>query len=223
MTCLWGRCRRRGTRRRGACGRARRRRRPRLGGSCRGGFDGVGPVEHATTSRVAAVATAIMAPDRRPGSRVVGVSGTRRRYLLDLGGSRRPRRRPRDPSSSTSTPVWTTPAPCSSRRHTPALDLRAVTCVGGNAPVDAVVRNTLTVLEAAARSDVPVARGADRSSARAPDGRPARPWRGRHGRPRLACPDPAARPPARGGACCATRASPPPTRARRSRSCRRRR
>ena len=48
------------------------------------GSDGVGPVEHATTSRVAAVATAIMAPDRRPGSRVVGVSGTRRRYLLDL-------------------------------------------------------------------------------------------------------------------------------------------
>ncbi|NUR15506.1 MAG: nucleoside hydrolase [Dermatophilaceae bacterium] len=44
----------------------------------------------------------------------------------------------------------------------PALDLRAVTCVGGNAPVDDVVRNTLTVLETAGRADVPVARGAER-------------------------------------------------------------
>ncbi len=44
----------------------------------------------------------------------------------------------------------------------PALDLRAVTCVGGNAAVDAVVANTLTVLDAAGRADVPVARGADR-------------------------------------------------------------
>jgi pyrimidine-specific ribonucleoside hydrolase len=46
-------------------------------------------------------------------------------------------------------------------RH-PALDLRAVTCVGGNAPVDDVVTNTLTALEAAGRLDVPVARGAVR-------------------------------------------------------------
>jgi pyrimidine-specific ribonucleoside hydrolase len=44
----------------------------------------------------------------------------------------------------------------------PALDLRAVSCVGGNAPVDDVVRNTLTVLETAGRADVPVARGAER-------------------------------------------------------------
>ena len=44
----------------------------------------------------------------------------------------------------------------------PDLDLRAVTCVGGNASVDAVVGNTLTVLEAAGRLDVPVARGAAR-------------------------------------------------------------
>jgi pyrimidine-specific ribonucleoside hydrolase len=43
-----------------------------------------------------------------------------------------------------------------------ALDLRAVTCVGGNAAVDAVVSNTLTVLDAAGRQDVPVARGAER-------------------------------------------------------------
>lgn len=42
----------------------------------------------------------------------------------------------------------------------PALDLRAVTCVGGNAPLDAVVVNTLTVLDAAERPDVPVAAGA---------------------------------------------------------------
>jgi len=44
----------------------------------------------------------------------------------------------------------------------PGLDLRAVTCVGGNAPVDDVVSNTLTVLDAAGRPDVVVARGADR-------------------------------------------------------------
>jgi pyrimidine-specific ribonucleoside hydrolase len=44
-------------------------------------------------------------------------------------------------------------------RH-PELDLRAVTCVGGNVGIDDVVRNTLTVLDAAGRPDVPVARGA---------------------------------------------------------------
>lgn len=44
----------------------------------------------------------------------------------------------------------------------PGLDLRAVTCVAGNADVDQVVRNTLAVLHAAGRPDVPVARGAAR-------------------------------------------------------------
>jgi pyrimidine-specific ribonucleoside hydrolase len=44
----------------------------------------------------------------------------------------------------------------------PSLDLKAVTCVGGNAPVDAVVANTLTVLDAAERPDVVVGRGASR-------------------------------------------------------------
>jgi inosine-uridine nucleoside N-ribohydrolase len=44
----------------------------------------------------------------------------------------------------------------------PGLDLRAVTCVAGNAAVDQVVRNTLTVLAAAGASAVPVARGAER-------------------------------------------------------------
>ena len=44
-------------------------------------------------------------------------------------------------------------------RH-PDLDLKAVTCVGGNVGIDQVVINTLTVLEAAERPDVPVARGA---------------------------------------------------------------
>ncbi|MEP6631786.1 MAG: nucleoside hydrolase [Lapillicoccus sp.] len=42
------------------------------------------------------------------------------------------------------------------------LDLLAVTCVGGNAPLADVVRNTLTVLDAAGRPDVLVAAGADR-------------------------------------------------------------
>ena len=44
----------------------------------------------------------------------------------------------------------------------PALDLRAVTCVGGNAPLPDVVRNTCSVLATAGRMDVPVAAGADR-------------------------------------------------------------
>lgn len=42
----------------------------------------------------------------------------------------------------------------------PDLDLRAVTCVGGNAPLPDVVRNTLTVLEACAHTSVPVGAGA---------------------------------------------------------------
>jgi pyrimidine-specific ribonucleoside hydrolase len=44
----------------------------------------------------------------------------------------------------------------------PGLQLRGVTCVGGNAGVDDVVRNTLKVLDTAGRTDVPVARGAAR-------------------------------------------------------------
>jgi pyrimidine-specific ribonucleoside hydrolase len=43
----------------------------------------------------------------------------------------------------------------------PAVELRAVTCVGGNAPLAAVVSNTLTVLDAAQRPDVVVAAGAE--------------------------------------------------------------
>jgi inosine-uridine nucleoside N-ribohydrolase len=46
-------------------------------------------------------------------------------------------------------------------RH-PDLDLLAVSCVGGNAPLSDVVANTLTVLDAAGRPDVVVAAGADR-------------------------------------------------------------
>src|SRR5450631_141573 len=44
----------------------------------------------------------------------------------------------------------------------PQVELRAVTCVSGNASVDDVVRNTLKVLDVAGRPDVPVARGAPR-------------------------------------------------------------
>ena len=44
----------------------------------------------------------------------------------------------------------------------PDVQLRAVTCVGGNTSVDNVVRNTLKVLDVAGRADVPVARGAAR-------------------------------------------------------------
>ncbi len=60
-------------------------------------------------------------------------------------------------------------------RH-PGLDLRAVTCVAGNADVDQVVANTITVLDVAGRDDVPVARGATR-----PLLEPARPARHVHG------------------------------------------
>lgn len=44
----------------------------------------------------------------------------------------------------------------------PRLDLRAVTCVGGNTDVAQVTRNTLAVLEIAGREDIPVGRGAER-------------------------------------------------------------
>ena len=44
----------------------------------------------------------------------------------------------------------------------PDVELRAVTCVGGNASVDEVVSNTLKVLDIAGCGDVPVARGAVR-------------------------------------------------------------
>jgi pyrimidine-specific ribonucleoside hydrolase len=44
----------------------------------------------------------------------------------------------------------------------PDVELRAVTCVGGNVSVDEVVANTLKVLDIAGRTDVPVARGAAR-------------------------------------------------------------
>ena len=44
----------------------------------------------------------------------------------------------------------------------PALELCAVTCVGGNASVEQVVRNTLAVLHTCGRDDVPVGRGAGR-------------------------------------------------------------
>jgi pyrimidine-specific ribonucleoside hydrolase len=44
--------------------------------------------------------------------------------------------------------------------RSPAIDLRAVTCVAGNAAVDQVVANTRYVLDAAGAGEIPVARGA---------------------------------------------------------------
>ena len=44
-------------------------------------------------------------------------------------------------------------------RH-PAIELRAVTCVGGNTGVDQVVANTCYVLDAAGAGEIPLARGA---------------------------------------------------------------
>ncbi|WP_141991231.1 nucleoside hydrolase [Rhodoglobus vestalii] len=46
-------------------------------------------------------------------------------------------------------------------RH-PDVNLRAVTCVAGNATLEQVVRNTLTVLDVAGAGDIPVAAGAHR-------------------------------------------------------------
>jgi len=46
-------------------------------------------------------------------------------------------------------------------RH-PDVNLRAVTCVAGNANLEQVVRNTLTVLDVAGAGDIPVAAGAYR-------------------------------------------------------------
>ncbi|WP_341954401.1 nucleoside hydrolase [Salinibacterium sp. TMP30] len=46
-------------------------------------------------------------------------------------------------------------------RH-PNVNLRAVTCVAGNASLEQVVRNTLTVLDVAGAGDIPVAAGAHR-------------------------------------------------------------
>lgn len=76
-------------------------------------------------------------------------------------------------------------------RH-PGLDLRAVTCVGGNAPVDDVVRNTLVVLQAAGRPEVPVARGADHPLVEHP--RDARHVHGADGMGDLGWPGPDGRP-----------------------------
>ena len=45
--------------------------------------------------------------------------------------------------------------------RSPDLDVKGVTCVSGNVPVDLVVRNTLDVLEVAGAAHVPVARGMD--------------------------------------------------------------
>src|SRR4051812_10059921 len=70
----------------------------------------------------------------------------------------------------------------------PDVDLRAVTCVAGNAPVDDVVRNTLVVLEAAGRGDVPVGRGAAQPLLEAP--RPARHVHGEDGMGDLGLPAP---------------------------------
>ncbi|MEO5608637.1 MAG: nucleoside hydrolase [Ornithinibacter sp.] len=74
----------------------------------------------------------------------------------------------------------------------PDLDLRAVTCVGGNAPLADVVRNTLVVLETAGRTDVPVGVGASRPMLEEPVD--ARHVHGSDGMADLGMPEPAMRP-----------------------------
>jgi len=60
-----------------------------------------------------------------------------------------------------------------------AMDVRAITCVAGNADVDQVVANTLRVLDAASAPDIPVARGMTRPLVEPP--RPARHVHGEDG------------------------------------------
>ena len=57
-------------------------------------------------------------------------------------------------------------------RH-PGIELLGVTCVDGNAPLEDVVRNTIAVLDAAGRPDVPVIAGAHRPLLADPDYAPA--------------------------------------------------
>ncbi len=76
-------------------------------------------------------------------------------------------------------------------RH-PGVDLRAVTCVGGNASLGDVVRNTLTVLETCGRGEVPVAAGANRPLLESP--RHARHVHGADGMADLGRPAPRGRP-----------------------------
>jgi pyrimidine-specific ribonucleoside hydrolase len=71
--------------------------------------------------------------------------------------------------------------------RSPDLDVRAVTCVAGNAGVDQVVRNTLVVLDAAGAGAIPVARGADRPLLEPP--RHARQVHGADGMADLGLPD----------------------------------
>ncbi|MDQ3450558.1 MAG: nucleoside hydrolase [Actinomycetota bacterium] len=63
--------------------------------------------------------------------------------------------------------------------RSPAMDVRAITCVAGNADVDQVVANTLRVLDAASAPDIPVARGMTRPLVEPP--RPARHVHGEDG------------------------------------------
>ena len=74
----------------------------------------------------------------------------------------------------------------------PGIELRAVTCVGGNAPLADVVRNTLVVLEAAGRADVPVGVGAARPLLEDPVD--ARHVHGSDGMADLGMPEPTLRP-----------------------------
>ena len=117
----------------------------------------------AARSAVQTVSTPRRRWGRRPGSREEVISGT---YPVGSGAPKPVGCLPMDSLArpvilDVDTGVDDACALLLAARH-PSLDLRAVTCVGGNAPVEDVVANTLTVLEAAGRLDVPVAKGAAR-------------------------------------------------------------
>lgn len=129
----------------------------------------------AATARAERPTRAPVTPARlaRRGRRVPGAAGgaasvarMHQNDLMDLDATRRPTAAPEGGAPrrvvlDVDTGVDDACALLLAAGH-PGLDLVAVTCVGGNAPVDDVVANTLTCLDAAGRPDVPVARGADR-------------------------------------------------------------
>ena len=53
--------------------------------------------------------------------------------------------------------------------RSPELEILGITAVAGNAPLEMTANNTLRVLEAAGRTDIPVARGAERPLTREPE------------------------------------------------------
>ena len=94
----------------------------------------------------------------------------------------------------------------------PDLDLRAVTCVGGNAPLADVVANTLSVLDVCGRAGRAGGCRGRPAAARAAGRRPARARAGRDGRPGWPAIARGSRTRGTPSSCCATCSSTPTAR-----------